>query len=338
MGGVAQRATMYYNRKISDSFSKLIENGGELRWLFDYVKHREDLDFLIGKNNSTEWISVYRGLTRILRIKPESGFREIYIDAAHKYKGIASDLGVDIYGVKPVAFNFQENLEKLIKQTESDSKLNRYYTNKKEGYYQNVLSRKYGICGRSQDAFVIIDKEAVIGYANQKQKDSLLGQIQRKYKELQKDISQRYGYSIEKKAIGNELDFVALDKEGNILLIEYKHGTNTAGIYLSPLQIGMYYDLFNSLQREDLQCAVNEMIDQKQKIGLVNPYWQRPADVKDVIPVLIISDYNYKSSAKLQFDEILQFLRTQIRTQNRKVFLSDLQIYNFTLGSGLSQW
>ena len=57
---------MYYNRKISDSLSRLIEPRGELRWLFDFVKSRDDLDFLIGKSSSTEWISVYRGLSRRL--------------------------------------------------------------------------------------------------------------------------------------------------------------------------------------------------------------------------------------------------------------------------------
>ena len=41
---------MYYNRKISDSFSRLLEPNGELRWLFELVLQRSDLDFLLGKN------------------------------------------------------------------------------------------------------------------------------------------------------------------------------------------------------------------------------------------------------------------------------------------------
>ena len=53
---------MYYNRTISNSFSGLIEKGGKLRWLFDFVKNTKELDFLIGKNKETESISVYRGL------------------------------------------------------------------------------------------------------------------------------------------------------------------------------------------------------------------------------------------------------------------------------------
>jgi hypothetical protein len=59
---------MYYNRKLSDSFSKLLEPYGKLRWLFHLVKKCSDLDFLIGRNRSKEWISIYRGLSRVLTI------------------------------------------------------------------------------------------------------------------------------------------------------------------------------------------------------------------------------------------------------------------------------
>jgi len=242
-----------------------------------------------------------------------------------------------LYGKKSIKDNFLNVLELLIAQIESTSSFDRYYKSKKEGYYQNILSRKYGICGSSNTGFVIIDKEAVIGYLNQKEKVGLLGSIQSKYKQLQKDISLhnpvRYGKDLGKKPIGNELDFLALDKEGNILLIEYKHGTNTSGIYLSPLQIGMYYDIFTNFPRKDLESAIFEMLEQKQKIGLINPDWPKPAYIKDIIPVLMISEFE-KGSAKIKFDEILEF----VRNQNMPGFLNNLQTYNFTLNSGLKVW
>jgi hypothetical protein len=112
------------------------------------------------------------------------------------------------------------------------------------------------------------------------------------------------------------------------------YGTNTSGIYLSPLQIGMYNDIFTSFPKEDLGNAVFEMLEQKQKIGLINPNWKKPKSIKDIIPVLIISEFNYKSSAKTKFDEILQFSRKQLGTS----FLNNLQTFNFTIKNGLSNW
>ena len=141
---------------------------------------------------------------------------------------------------------------------------------------------------------------------------------------------------MEEKPIGNELDFLALDSTGNILLIEYKHGGggNTAGIYKSPLQIGLYYDLFTKLNRDDLNKAVYEMLDQKQRIGLIHPDWEKPKKLAKIIPVLIISEFNYKSSAKEKFNEILEFVREKTGSE----FLHNLKTYNYTTAKGLTNW
>ena len=324
---------MYYDRTISDGFAKLLVNGGELRWLFDFVKNHKELDFLIGKNNSKEWISIYHGLTRIISILP-LGATSILVDADARYKNMSTNL----FGKKSIDDNFQKGIEDLIVQIENDSQFDRYFKNKKEGYYQNELSRRFGICGSADDAFVIIDKEAVIGYKNREEKVNLLGKIQQRYKQKQREISilnpERYGKDLGEKSIGNELDFLALDKYGNILLIEYKHGTNTSGIYLSPLQIGMYYDIFTYFPRENLENVVMGMLVQKQKMGLINPSWVKPNSIKAIIPVLIISEFNYKSSAKTKFDEILEFTRKLNGTD----FLNNLQTYNYTIENGLLQW
>ncbi|NMD01369.1 MAG: hypothetical protein GYA62_16835 [Bacteroidales bacterium] len=326
---------MYYNRTISKKLASLLEPIGKLRWLFYFVYYHNDLDFLIGKNNSTEWISVYRGLAKILTIKlNKNNSNSVSIDADQTYK----NLWPNLYGTKNVNVNFQNDIKQLINIIKNTSTLNKYYDNQKEGFYQNELSRMFGICGKPNTDFVIIDKEVVIDYSNHAEKDILFGNLQQKYKQLQSEISdlnpKRYGKDLGEKAIGNELDFLALDKEGNILLIELKHGENTQGIYLSPLQIGLYYEIFTRYPRKDLECAVFEMLEQKQKIGLINPNWKKPYCIKDIIPVLIISEYNYKSSAKKKFDEILQFTRNQLGP----CFLCNLQTFNFTMTNGLSNW
>lgn len=336
---ISSSIDMYYNRTISKNFSSLLEENGQLRWLFKFVKNHKELDFLIGKNKSKEWISVYRGLTRIISITLKNN-STIYIDGAETYKNILPAL----YGSKSVNNNFQNDIENLISQIEQNSKFDRYYKSEKEGYYQNELSRIYGICGKPDDDFVIIDKEVVIGYSSQVVKDTLFGNIKQRYKDLQREISavdpERYGKDLGKKSIGNELDFLALDKKGNILLMELKHGTNTSGIYLSPLQIGMYADIHNKF-KEELGDAVFEMLEQKQKIGLINPNWKKPNNIKNLIPVLVISDYNYAArepnsryDTKSKFDEIIQLTRKQLGPD----VISNLRTLNYTTKNGLSNW
>jgi|LGOV01.1.fsa_nt_gb hypothetical protein len=329
---------MYYNRKLSDSFSKLLEPNGELRWLFHLVQKHPDLDILIGKtligeNGSKEWISIYRGLSSVLTILKTHDPGIIKLDGATAYKKISYGL----YGQKKLSEDFSSELTSLVTAVSNDSKFDRYYNSKKEGYFQNELSRKFGICGKLNDDFVIIDKEAVIGYKDEHEKNKLYGKIREKYKILQRDISQinakRYGRDLNKKAIGNELDFLALDKQGNLLLIEYKHGTNTSGIYLSPLQIGMYFDLFNQFPRAELQKSVFEMLGQKKRIGLINPEWNA-SDIRDIVPVLIVSEYNDRSSAKMKYQEIMGF----VRAKKGASFLESIKTYNYTIKNGLTAW
>jgi len=325
---------MYYNRTISKSLSALIEKEGKLRWLFDFVKNHKELDFLIGKDNSGERISVYRGLSKLLTISPTPNPQNIKIDGAKAFKTILPEL----YGIKDISIRFNSEIDIIVREIKSNPKFDRYYENKMEGFYQNELSKIFGICGKPDTDFVIIDKEAIIGYSDIAEKNKLLGNLQKPYKKLQREISdlnpKRYGKDLGKKAIGNKLDFLALDKEGNILLVEYKHGTNTSGIYLSPLQIGMYNDIFTYFPKKELETAVFEMLEQKQKIGLINPNWIKPNCIKDIVPVLIISDFNYKSSAKTTFDEILQLTREKLGAN----FLNNLQTLNYTSENGLSNW
>lgn len=325
---------VYYNRTLSDSFAKLIKPPGKLRWLFDLVHKRSDFDFLIGRNNSKEWISVYRGTSRLVTIIKTREDNLIKIDGADAYK----DLMPELYGKRNTSNNFKDDLLSLTDIVANNSSFDRYYNNKKEGYYQNELSRKYGICGTPEDDFVIIDKEAVIGYENQHEKNSILAPLQAHYKGIIKELSEsnpkRFGKDLEKrKSVGNELDFVALDKQGNILLIEFKDGSSAAGVYLSPFQIGAYFDLCKLLPRTALDNAIKEMFDQKKKIGLINSDWNMPV-LGNIVPVLIISNYNYKSKSKQKYQEVMDF----IRARKEKPYLKNIRTYNYTSENGLVPW
>lgn len=76
------------------------------------------------------------------------------------------------------------------------------------------------------------------------------------------------------------------------------------------------------------------MLVQKQKIGLINPVWHNPEKVKDIIPVLIISDYNDKSVAMANFKEVLDIVREKYDDG----FLNTLQVFTFSLENGLIKW
>lgn len=322
---------MYYDRTISNGFSELIEPKGQLRWLFDFVKINNDLDFLIGKNNGNEWISIYRGLSRIVKIKKYKRENKINIDGDKAYKELLPDL----YQKKDISVNFSQELNHLYKKIPDYKKLNQYYNNKKEGYYQNEISRLFGINSNPNSDFIIFDKEAVLGFTDKSEKEEIFGPFHSKYQNYLNKLSHKnpqiYGKNLGKKSIGGELDFFGLDKEGNLLLIELKHGSYPSGIYLSPLQIGMYFDLFSQMPLEELKKSVKSMINQKKKIGLIHPEWEIP-QINKLVPMLVIAGYNERSSARIRFKEVLSFCRSIIRDD----FLEDLIICKYDTESGFT--
>lgn len=183
---------MYYYQVLSNEFAGHLAKDGKLRWLFDFVVKHEELDIRIGRSKTKQWISVYYGLNRLFSIRRFKN-SAIFIDATNTYK----ELPVTFYGRKSITDNFQEEIESLMVQLNSKSKFDSYYKNGKEGYHQNIFSRRYGICGNPDDEFVIIDKEPVIGYNNQAEKDAVFGIIQKRYKNLRSEIykqdTQTYG-------------------------------------------------------------------------------------------------------------------------------------------------
>ena len=324
----------YYDRELLSVFAQLLEPNGKLCWLYDYVKQRSDLDFLVGKNNGVEWISVYRGLSRIITIKRNLNSSGLRIEAANKYLQLADQLGIsDIYGeiANNTIADFSSNLNLLVSEVEKTPDFDRYYNTRKEGYYQNQFSRQYGMCSSASEDFVIIDKEAVIGYKNKDKKADIFGSLQKRFKNMQKIISskdpERFGSQLVKKSIGNELDFIAVRKNGDLLLIEFKDGSNTSGIYLSPLQIGLYVDIFEDARKniKDFDSTILRIIEQKRRLGLINSGWPIPKKIQKLIPVLIISEFNYKSSAKEKYNETMALSRDELGNS----FLNNIETYNY---------
>jgi hypothetical protein len=322
---------MYYQRVISDALKNLLMPDGGLNWLYYFVKGRKDLDFLIGANKSKAWIYVYRGTSRLLGIGLRNGM--VDVSAAGKYLDLAVNKGLKIYGCRELSdLDFKDDFERLLGFVERDASLNRYYNNKKEGYYQNLFSRQFGIESNGSEDFVVVDKEVVIGHASEAVKKECFGKHRAKFMAINGHLSQvdakLFGGKLTQKALGNELDFLAVTREGKIYLVEFKHGSSTKGIYLAPIQIGLYYNIFTeyvSQYREDFLKNVNGMIRQKKEMGLISRSWPDVMLSTELVPVLVVAGYK-ESSAFNTFKQVLAICRDKL---NDSTFLSGLKVYKY---------
>ena len=258
--------TTYYDRTMDDSFiSKVIS---DFPWLIHFVKNTSELDLQTGHDpkQKRSWFSVYRGTGRVLTFKSRrNGYK---LDAADAYKIIAPNGFFE----HPTEDSFVEYLSRIRKAPN----LKRYYESdkgKKEGFYQNLIGRRYTFNTKIEDGFIIIDKEMVVGFKDKDTKiawnedikahqEALISELRDKYNgTLPQDIPSMYG----------EFDFLAMTWNGDIIIMELKQN-DSQKTSLSPIQVRFYDEQFHKLLKEnkDISDNIMKMVQQKVDMGIIN--------------------------------------------------------------------
>jgi hypothetical protein len=322
---------IYYYRTLTNPLFKLLEKGGELKWLVNYVKANNDFDFLTGSNKGASWISLYRGLSRFISVRNGLSSDKINVTGAAAY----TKLSPGLYNKQNNPMDFLNELEILKRKVvgHPEKKFERHFDNKKEGYYQTKFSRKYGIEASATSEFLVIDKEAVIGYQSQKIKEEyeydIIGHYRKFHRRLSKDNSARFGKNLGNKSLGTELDFLAIDKDGDILLIEFKHYSGKA--YLAPIQLAVYYELFKKYQHDkkrNLLLAVQDNLEQKVELGLL-PNWRVNNWNQRLKPWIVISQFDIeRGTAFSKMKEIIHEYGIKQKLLSTD-FLRELKIFTF---------
>ena len=258
--------TTYYDRTMDDSFISKVLN--DYPWLIHFVKNTSELDLQTGHDpkQGRSWFSVYRGTGKVLTFASRrNGYK---IDAADAYKRIAPI----VFFEHPTENSFVEYLSNI----REAPNLKRYYESdqgKKEGFYQNLIGRRYTFNTKAEDDFIIIDKEMVVGFKDEVTKtawnkdiisniEALIRNLRRDYKgRLPKDISSKYG----------EFDFLAMTWDGDIIIMELKQD-DSLKTSLSPIQVRFYDEQFHKLLKEnkDISDNIMKMVQQKVDMGIIN--------------------------------------------------------------------
>lgn len=259
----------YYNRVMSTNFEKLIMK--DYKWLIEFVKKHHELDFQTGfdQKQNKSWFSVYRGTSRILQITYYDKSGRVTIDAAESYMKLGS---------YPKQLD-EKHLEVYLKEINENPNYGKYYIDlkedRKEGYYQTRIARRYTFENKNDDDFVIFDKELVIGFKDEHEKAAWNKTIIDSQKEaietLRTMTSDKLSERI--KPYYGEFDFMGLSWDGDLIIMELKKEAKGTKSSLAPIQIAYYVKQFTKLMKEDtdgrLYKVITDMILQKQRMGLI---------------------------------------------------------------------
>ncbi|MFC1765865.1 hypothetical protein ACFL6U_27780 [Planctomycetota bacterium] len=188
---------------------------------------------------------------------------------------------------------------------------NSHYGNHAEGFWQNRLCHRFGRKFQRDDEWLVVDRECVIGFKSRGEKDAFYRPILAEFDGVCERIraagDDKWRSSNLNKSYGDELDMLAVDRNGNLLAVELKYGSNSNGITWGSVQVGLYGKAF-STQLEFLSPMVLRLIKQKIELGLLPPYARDrlPDDgFHNVTPVLAVAKAKLKSNCWSRMAEVM---------------------------------
>lgn len=292
----------YYSRVMSSEVIDRIKN--EFAWILEYVERHPELDYQTGSNAGDSWFSVYRGTGRLFTIKRDK------VLAHPEYERLCKE-----FYKNPSP----ETLDCLLSKVTGSEKLGRYYISKgkkKEGFYQNLISRRYSLFCKDSDDFIIIDKEYVLGYKDEPTRNKWTDRVKANYRGIVEELQKTDGFPTEIKLPGTECDFVGLSKDGDVLLFELKRHEDTSRIYLSPMQIGMYDDLtkqYISKYPKEWETAIISMAKQKVELGIIKPEWPLPKRLSGKVRLAVVVGGDASTTAKKNFRIVRSKVKKDIK-------------------------
>jgi hypothetical protein len=145
---------------------------------------------------------------------------------------------------------------------------------------------------RGGEGFVTIDREVVINFPSQSIKDAALAREAVGVHAACERLAPTYRWAVKEKAFGDELDMLAVDQQGRVLVVEVKHGGDTAGVGWTPAQVARYLRLCQVWIEATPQAAsiLNGMLEQARYIGLITDSTFTVSDPVTLVPVIAIGE------------------------------------------------
>lgn len=308
-----------YKRFLNDNdlYLDVLKPREQLNFLIsDYKGDFDDssvLDLQIRENNE---LMYYHGTTRLLTVKLKGSCEakiKIRCKASDSYRKLCTcyydELMHKDWSIGELN-KFKESLKKYLNFAVKSAD-DRYYKNKKEGYWQNKICNDFGTYWSKKLNWLIIDREAVIGHADKKNKEIFFKNFKNKYEKVVNNFRQKdpkkWGKP-SKKNFGDELDLLAIGPKKELVCIELKHGDNPSGIYWGLLQVAMYRDSFNAAISQISDDIIN-LVNQKIKLELLPKEAEAriPKRFSEVKSMLAIAKPKKRSSCWGKLIEVVNF-------------------------------
>jgi len=317
-----------YDRCPGRELLKLFEEGNILSCLKDELKptKQQDLSVFDVQFRENDCVAIYCGTTNLVWMQLK--YNALRVSANETY--MSQECAAKLRGIWEIEKNklldFKEALNNYLDNVQVEPKHWR-----KEGRIQVLWEQR---CGRNYDAnvpWMIIDREAVIGYDSDSEKNAVSIDVVDSI--IEKVNSKNWAKLKFKRP--NELDLLGISKNGEkLILLEVKDATTTSNnIYYAPMQL-LYYVLewqnaLNSNEGLGILKDINKLIEAKKGIGFLPEKGPLVSEVgvEGVLPLLVVEQMIWSEEVRKRFKIVLEIINEE--TDGK---LNDLQIWEYPNG------
>lgn len=278
---------MYYDRTVSPALIDELRPDGRFGYLAELTRkqHLADLQLRGYPTTTRCWATLYVGLTKVLDVHENKGM--------FRLAGKLSDEAWDPAWAQPhpAAWFDHERIAKYV--WGAIGNVDARFTN--EGAVQAML------CTRASPLFSVIDREAVVGFTNTAERQAIHNALQDPL--VAACVPDAVASWFKPKRFGGELDLLAVDDEGRLLVVEVKPASATSGITWAPFQATFYARLFSAWADEvgpASTAALESMLRQRVELRLTRDPLRPLRQPLEVVPVVAIGGLHDPSKEALK--------------------------------------
>jgi hypothetical protein len=156
--------------------------------------------------------------------------------------------------------------------------------------YVNAEGLMQARLARGGAGIATIDREVVIAFPGEEAKNAALAPDAVAIEAARQTLAATEPWAVADKRLGDELDLLAVDGDGRVLIVEAKHGSDTAGVGWTPAQVARYLRVVQLWAGATPSAAdvLNGMLAQAAGIGLSRGGNADVAEPLVLVPVIAI--------------------------------------------------
>jgi hypothetical protein len=283
----AVKPSIWYDRTIPDEFRAELSPGGRFERLVRFARGRGLADVQLRATGSLSWATIYCGLTNVLHLeyRKTRGYR-LRADNRHM------DANRDGPPEGILGWTTWSRADQLMAGWPA---IETYMTGLFKGVAERFINEgavQAMLCANGGESYQVIDREAVFGFRDTAERERVHTALRTPLLDAL-DVPTPEDWWRPPANLGGELDVLAVDARGRLLVMEVKPAHTLTGITWAPLQVTFYARLFRHWSEavgEEAAEILNRMLRQRIAIGLEEESSISLSYPLEIVPVVAIQD------------------------------------------------